>query len=90
MPSAFVPFLPAPGKTAPATGAGQNNDSARAANAFAAIVPGQPSAANPAACAHAGKNGAKPAVSLERDGERITLIRIQCGCGEVIELDCAY
>src|SRR6478672_8520464 len=29
-----------------------------------------------------------PIVDVERDGARITQIRIKCSCGEVIELDC--
>ena len=32
----------------------------------------------------------EPKVTLERDGDRITCIKIQCGCGHVIELACAY
>jgi hypothetical protein len=31
-----------------------------------------------------------PIVDVEREGERITRIRVQCSCGEVIELDCQY
>ncbi len=31
-----------------------------------------------------------PSVSLKRDGDKITHIRVQCGCGEVIELACVY
>ena len=33
---------------------------------------------------------AKPQVTLQRDGERVSAIRIQCGCGQVIELACVY
>jgi hypothetical protein len=29
-------------------------------------------------------------VELKRDGERITQIRVQCRCGELIEIDCEY
>ena len=29
-------------------------------------------------------------IDVKRDGERISQIRIQCRCGEVIELDCEY
>ena len=29
-------------------------------------------------------------VSLERDGERVTAIHIQCSCGQVIDLSCVY
>jgi len=32
----------------------------------------------------------QPEVSLQRDGNRVTGIRVQCSCGEVIELACAY
>src|SRR6266481_1135931 len=31
-----------------------------------------------------------PAVSLQRDGDRITQIQIRCACGESIVLDCNY
>ena len=34
--------------------------------------------------------GTKPNVTLQRDGDRVTQIRIQCVCGHVIELDCLY
>ena len=33
---------------------------------------------------------AKPVVTLQRNGEIVTAIRIQCGCGDVIELNCVY
>ena len=44
---------------------------------------------------HAGnKSGAgdacEPRVTLQRDGGRVTVIRIQCACGQVIELACVY
>lgn len=29
-------------------------------------------------------------IELKRDGDRVSQIRIQCRCGEVIELDCEY
>jgi hypothetical protein len=32
----------------------------------------------------------QPQVSLQREGNRVTGIRVQCSCGEVIELACAY
>ncbi len=35
--------------------------------------------------------GAKePQVTIERDGDRITRIKIQCTCGQLLELNCAY
>ena len=32
----------------------------------------------------------EPLVTLERDGDRITRIKIQCTCGQVVELNCTY
>jgi len=37
-----------------------------------------------------GKRHGEPHLTLQRDGERITNIRIQCGCGQVMELACVY
>ncbi len=31
-----------------------------------------------------------PKITIERQGETITHIRIQCGCGQVMELKCEY
>jgi len=31
-----------------------------------------------------------PSVKLQRQGEVVSGIRIECGCGQVIELACAY
>jgi hypothetical protein len=33
---------------------------------------------------------AEPQISLEREGDRVTRIRIQCPCGHTIELACEY
>ena len=48
-----------------------------------AQVPGMPSepAAQPVSA---------PVVTLQREGDRVTGIRVQCTCGEVIELNCVY
>jgi hypothetical protein len=32
----------------------------------------------------------QPLITLRRDGDVISGIRIQCSCGQVIELDCRY
>ena len=41
-----------------------------------------------------GKAGAggqcEPRVTLQHEGEHISAIRIQCSCGQVIELACVY
>ena len=43
---------------------------------------------------HAGKAGSsgqcEPRVTLQRDGDHVSAIRIQCSCGQVIELACVY
>ena len=62
------------------------------ANANGAAVPFQPLGALPGATlpvAHL-KHSGQPQISLVRDGERITSVRVQCACGEVIELQCVY
>jgi hypothetical protein len=41
--------------------------------------------------AKAGAGGqVEPRVTLQHDGDRVSSIRIQCGCGQVIELACVY
>jgi hypothetical protein len=32
----------------------------------------------------------EPRVTLQRDGDRITHLRIQCTCGQIIDLACVY
>jgi hypothetical protein len=44
--------------------------------------------ASPAAHTHVLQGEVK--VELKREGDRITQIRIQCRCGELIELACEY
>jgi hypothetical protein len=84
MSDAFVPFAP---KTAP-------RDSAEPfrvkvlSSANGAAVPFQ-AAGGAAATGHAA-HGGQPKVSLVRDGDRITAVRVQCACGEVVELECVY
>lgn len=39
---------------------------------------------------HAAHSSVPPQITLLRDGERVTHIRLECGCGEVFELQCAY
>ena len=36
------------------------------------------------------KQPCEPKLSMQRDGDRITSIRIQCSCGQVMELACVY
>jgi hypothetical protein len=37
-----------------------------------------------------GKKNCEPRLSLQRDGERVTNIRIQCTCGQMLDLACVY
>lgn len=43
----------------------------------------------PSAPGH-GNPACEPKVTLQREGDRVTGIHIQCTCGQVIELDCQY
>lgn len=74
----FVPFL----QTISARVAPPQNGPA----AFTPAVPPSTSAAQ-APHHHA---AAEVRVELKRDGDRISLIRVHCRCGETIELTCDY
>jgi len=47
------------------------------------------SAASHDTAIHAKKN-CDPRVSIQREGDQVTGIRIHCGCGQVIDLACIY
>lgn len=34
--------------------------------------------------------GCEPIISVQRDADRVTSIRVQCSCGQVIDLACVY
>ena len=36
------------------------------------------------------KKACEPKVSVQRDGDRVTSIRVQCGCGQVMDIACVY
>ena len=48
----------------------------------AADLPTNPHGPGPAKC--------EPRISLEREGDRIRRIHIECSCGQVIDLACVY
>jgi hypothetical protein len=85
----FTPFLPP-------------NSKATAADVFRLKIVPQAQGAEPflAATSHAGlvakdegatsSCGNEPKITLQRDGDRITGVQIQCGCGRMIELACIY
>jgi hypothetical protein len=35
-------------------------------------------------------SGSEPRVAVQREGDRVSSIQIQCGCGRMIELACVY
>jgi hypothetical protein len=72
-------FRPLPVKPAPLA-AGKT---AAGANAFALT-------AAPAGPPPPAQNCPPPKVTLQKQGEVVSGIRIQCSCGQVIELSCVY
>jgi hypothetical protein len=92
MSSAFVPFLKRGGKSTPVSSGATlpaMSDSAAGASAFAALVSNGTTATTATDAPNCAAGG-KPTVSLQKEGDRVTQIRIQCSCGEVIELACDY
>jgi len=47
---------------------------------------------SPAAHGHGAGGSAtgQPTLTLQRDGDKITGIRVECSCGQVIDLACSY
>jgi len=83
MSDSFVPLIRAP---VPSGEAGALHlkvlTEAEAKTAFEPLPAGRPEP--PATtCRH-------PSVTLQRQGDVVTGIRVECGCGQVIELVCAY
>lgn len=90
-----MPFGPeSPGTRCPEAGAGDAGGAAGLKVApgevgAAAFSPFQPGAgAHPATTGAGGGGGA--VVSLRREGGRIVGIRVECACGQVVELACSY
>jgi hypothetical protein len=52
--------------------------------------PAAPAAPAPGAAPAPSRPGCEPRVSLQREGDRVTGIHIQCSCGQVIDLACVY
>ena len=84
----FVPFDPVPGSGAKIPGAFGGLKVVPIAEAGPAFAPLQTSSSVHAHAAAAGSG--KPVVTLQRDGDRVTAIRIECVCGQIIELACSY
>jgi D-serine deaminase-like pyridoxal phosphate-dependent protein len=81
MPDVFTPLTPA----AITSGGGTTIASSSAFKPLPA-----PTAAAGATSAAPGACAAKPAITLQRKGNTVTSIRVQCGCGQVIDINCQY
>jgi hypothetical protein len=85
----FVPLAPASPRPAGerrefrATVISQSNQAQTFRSVAAAVIPSGGSQT-----AHAGHG--EPKVNLQREGNRVTGIHIQCSCGQVMELSCVY
>lgn len=79
MSDTFVPFFShIPDKRSDSSNSGKD-----------AFVPTGSGVAAHSDCAHSeSQNG--PVVTVQREGDRVRSIRIECACGQVIELDCQY
>ena len=83
MSETFVPLVSASSGAREANFTSLNLKSFAQAGGQAVQAGSQPAAGARAACA-------RPVVTLQRNGEIVSSIRIQCGCGEIIELNCIY
>ena len=100
---AFVPFEPGCGAgVSPSREGGDGRKGTVSGPAGLSGAPSPPSSASReafrafepfqvAAPAHShGQGAGQPVVTLQREGERVTGIRVECACGQVIELACSY
>ena len=86
---AFVPFGPGTLASARTSGDATNLKVMPKDSATQAFSPLQTS---PGAHQHGagGSAAGQPTLTLQRDGDKITGIRVECACGQVIELACSY
>jgi hypothetical protein len=95
MVESFVPLLPVAtptGESKPSSYRLKVMPSTQTSESFKPIEPrpAVPPATIPHACAPTSVANARPIVTLEREGDQVTHIRIQCACGQVIEIECEY
>ena len=87
MTDTFVPLIP---MTGAAVGGGSTQmkglSQPESNSAFAPLMAGASAGAgnpSPTACG-------QPKLTLQRQGDVVSAIRVECGCGQVIELKCVY
>ena len=92
MTAAFVPLVPGASANSAPTMPTRLKPIAAAPVVFEPATPaklkGEMTAATPAPVPHV-QHG-PPKITLEKQGETITHIRVECGCGQVTELKCEY
>jgi len=76
MPETFVPLVSA-------TSASRQSSFASLTLKTSPTAAGETPSGTPAPCA-------KPTVTLQRTGDVVSGIRVQCGCGQVVDLNCVY
>ena len=95
----FVPLTAAPAPPAarefrvavlnrdgsPSTNGQLNGNGAETKNGFHSLEP-----LRSAAFHGAEKKPCEPRVTVQRDGDRVTHLRIQCTCGQIMDLACVY
>jgi hypothetical protein len=89
------PFVPLTTATVPRSSASDQNhfsvtviSQAASVQSFKALELESPAA--PAAPTVPHTKSCDPRVSIQREGDLVTGIRIQCSCGQVIDLACVY
>jgi hypothetical protein len=100
-PESFVPLTAAPAPSAPrefkvailnghnhASPGGQASGAGKS-NGFQSLET-RPAAALASSTGGAEKKIGEPRVTVQRDGDRVTHLRIQCTCGMTIDLACVY
>jgi len=89
MTAAFVPLVPGTLRTTETAGTARLKPiSGGTSTIFKPGTPQNLKVESPTPTAH--KEHGEPKITLERQGDTITHIRVQCGCGQVIELKCQY
>lgn len=85
----FVPLTAAPAPPSPrdfAVNVISNGEQPPGKN-FQSLAPPRPA---PGPSVNGEKSNCEPQVSVQREGGRVTHLRIHCSCGQVMDLACLY